>query len=267
MRKNSEQSGATKWPSQVLLFSTLTRYNEEWRPLKSPPLSLYFSAMSAKMRILALGFPSHNSLRISRKKMQELHSSFQSTMLGKLQPYVQCRKKTNPFIKKSFTVFETHPKSITLLRLYRLISKLVKWDFQTLCFRFIFDTLNLIPWKVSKPWSTTGSLDTRQQLYCEKKITICQIKRDFLSSKEEARSSWKSIEKEKYGLLSPLTSSFSLCLPSHSAESRAPGFTWTPVALESFLSAHKTTFPFRGGGGKSYCSAYPMGKSSKKDSY
>lgn len=158
-------------------------------------------------------------------------------------------------------------KSITLLRLFRLISKLVKWDFQTLCFRFIFDTLNLIPWKVSKPWSTTGSLDTRQQLYCEKKITICQIKRDFLSSKEEARSSWKSIEKEKYGLLSPLTSSFSLCLPSHSAESRAPGFTWTPVALESFLSAHKTTFPFRGGGGKSYCSAYPMGKSSKKDSY
>lgn len=96
------------------LVCTLTRYNEEWRPLKSPPLSLYFSAMSAKMRILALGFPSHNSLRISREKMQELHSSFQSTMLGKLQPYVQCRKKTNPFIKKSFTVFETHPKKVSL---------------------------------------------------------------------------------------------------------------------------------------------------------
>ena len=129
MRKNSEQSGATKWPSQVLLFSTLTRYNEEWRPLKSPPLSLYFSAMSAKMRILALGFPSHNSLRISREKMQELHSSFQSTMLGKLQPYVQCRKKTNPFIKKSFTVFETHPKKYHF-------TTFVSFNFQTCQMRF-----------------------------------------------------------------------------------------------------------------------------------
>ena len=65
--------------------------------------SLYFSAMSAKMRILALGFPSHNSLRISREKMQELHSSFQSTMLQCLEIAALCAmpKEDKPIYQKS----------------------------------------------------------------------------------------------------------------------------------------------------------------------
>ena len=79
--------------------------------------------------------------------------------------------------------------------------------------------------------------DTRWHLIVPRKLLFARSKGTTFFSK----ASWKSIEEVLLQPSSPpsLTSSFSLrCCPSHSAESHAPGIAWTPVALESFLSAH-----------------------------
>lgn len=196
---------------------------------------LYFSAYVCKNEDFGFkGNASHNSLGKNARATFFLPKSL------KLQPYVQCQKEDKPHLsKKSFTQGLKITQNSLVFAIFPFASTYRSWYLRNLKAPK-FEPCLMIWWKS----------------YCEKKIAICQIKRDFLSTR---RSSWKSIEKEKYGLHSPLTSSFSLCfcLPSHSAESRAaPGFTWTPVALESFLSAHKTTFR----GGKSYCSALSHGK-------